>query len=134
MSCRQHGYPWLSLSTSPYHSSPLAGLQGYIPYHHIAAVCMFKLVALLLIGHMRGVYRSTSLTISPLLLQQCPACLVHLACIAFVIGGRWPYSWCLGGCCCQDLFNCFINSKQHKTYLQFSYQMSYRILHLQIPY
>ena len=52
MSCGQHGYPWPSLSTSPYHSSPLAGLQGYIPYHHIAAVCMFKLVVLLLIGHM----------------------------------------------------------------------------------
>ena len=42
------------LSTSPYHSLPLAGLQGYIPYHHIAAVCMFELVVLLLIGHMRG--------------------------------------------------------------------------------
>ena len=44
----------LSLSTSPYHSSPPADLQGYIPYHHIAAVCMFELVVLLLIGHMRG--------------------------------------------------------------------------------
>ena len=33
----------LSLSTSPYHSSPLAGLQGYIPYHQIAAACMFEL-------------------------------------------------------------------------------------------
>ena len=52
--CSQHGYPWPSLSTSPYHSSPLVGLQGYIPYHHIAAVCMFELVVLLLIGHMRG--------------------------------------------------------------------------------
>ena len=40
-----------------------------------------------------GVHRSTSLTISSLLLQQCPACLVRLACIVFVIGGRWPYSW-----------------------------------------
>ena len=38
-----------------------------------------------------GVHRSTSLTISSLLLQQCPACLVSLACIVFVIGGRWPY-------------------------------------------
>ena len=28
-----------------------------------------------------GVHRSTSLTISSLLLQQCPACLVRLACI-----------------------------------------------------
>ena len=52
-----------------------------------------------------GVHRSTSLTISSLLLQQCPACLVRLACIVFVIGGRWPYSWRRVGCCCQDLFN-----------------------------
>ena len=35
-----------------------------------------------------GVHRSTSLTISSLLLQQCPACLVRLTCIVFVIGGR----------------------------------------------
>ena len=54
MSCRQHGYPWPSLATSPYHSSLLAGLQGYIPYPHIAAVCMFELVVLLLLGHMQG--------------------------------------------------------------------------------
>ena len=54
MSCRQHGYPWLSLSTSPYCSSLLAGLQGYIPYLHTAAVCMFELVVLLLLGHMWG--------------------------------------------------------------------------------
>ena len=52
-----------------------------------------------------GVHRSTSLTISSLLLQQCPACLVRLACIVFMIGGRWPYSWRHVGCCCQDLFN-----------------------------
>ena len=34
------------------------------------------------------VHRSTSLISSPLLLQQCPACLVRLAWIVFVIGGR----------------------------------------------
>ena len=45
-----------------------------------------------------GVHRSTSLTSSSLLLQQCPACLVRLAWIVFVIGGRWLYSWCLVGC------------------------------------
>ena len=56
-----------------------------------------------------GVHRSTSLTISSLLLQQCPACLVLLACIVFVIGGKWPYSWCLVGCCCLDLFNIALN-------------------------
>ena len=52
-----------------------------------------------------GVHRSTSLKSLSLLLQQCPACLVHLAWIVFMMGGRWPYSRCLVRCCCQDLFN-----------------------------
>ena len=56
-----------------------------------------------------GVHRGTSLTSLSLLLQQCPACLVRLAWIVFVIGGRWPYSWCLVGCCRQDLFNIALN-------------------------
>ena len=47
-----------------------------------------------------GVNRSTSLMSSSLLLQQCPACLVRLHLIVFMIGGRWPYS-----CCFVDLFN-----------------------------
>ena len=51
-----------------------------------------------------GVHKSTSLMSWSLLLQQCPACLVRLTWIVFVIGGRWPYSWCLVGCCRQDLF------------------------------
>ena len=38
-----------------------------------------------------GVHKSTSLMSSSLLLQQCPACLVRLTWIVFVIGGRWPY-------------------------------------------
>ena len=46
-----------------------------------------------------GVHRSTSL------LQQCPACLVRLTWIVFVMGGRWPYSWFFVGCCLHDLFN-----------------------------
>ena len=45
-----------------------------------------------------GVHRSTSLMSSSLLLQQCPACLVRLTWIVFVIGHKWPYSWCLVGC------------------------------------
>ena len=52
-----------------------------------------------------GVHRSTLLMSSSLLLQQGPACLVCLTLIVFVMGGRWPYSWCLVGCCRQDLFN-----------------------------
>ena len=51
-----------------------------------------------------GIHKSASLISSSLLLQQCPACLVRLTWIVFVIGGRWPYSWCLVGCCFQDLF------------------------------
>ena len=52
-----------------------------------------------------GVHRSASLMSSSLLLQQCPTCLVRLTWIVFVMGGRWPYSWCLVGCCHKDLFN-----------------------------
>ena len=36
-----------------------------------------------------GVHRSTSRMSPSLPLQQCPACLVHLIWIVFVIGGRW---------------------------------------------
>ena len=103
MSCHQYGYPWPSLATSPYYSSLLASLQGYILYPYIAAECMFELVVLLLLSHMR--VWSTSLMSSSLLLQQCPACLVRLTWLVFVNGGRWPYSWCLVGCYHQDLFN-----------------------------
>ena len=54
MSCRQHGHPWPSLATSPYLSSPPAGLQDYILCPHIVAVCKFVLVVLLLHMHMWG--------------------------------------------------------------------------------
>ena len=46
---------------------------------------------------------------SSLLIQQFPTCLVRLTCIVSVIGGKWPYSWCLVGCCRQDLFNIALN-------------------------
>ena len=81
----------------------LAGPQGYIPYPHRAAVCRFKLVTLLLLSHVRGVHR-TSLMSSSLLFQQCPACLVRLTWIVFMVGGRWSYSCCFVGYCLQDLF------------------------------
>ena len=42
---------------------------------------------------------------SSLLLQQCPACLVRLILILFVMGGGWPYSCYFVRCCLQDLFN-----------------------------
>ena len=52
-----------------------------------------------------GVHRSTWLMSASLLLQQCPACLVRRTWIVFVTGDMWLYSWCLVGCCRQDLFN-----------------------------
>ena len=54
MSCRRHEYPLPSLATSPYRSSPLVGLHGHIPNPHRAAECKFKVVILLLPGHMWG--------------------------------------------------------------------------------
>ena len=54
LSCHQHRYPWPSLATPRYRSSLMAGPQGYIPYPHRAAVCRFELVALLLLGHVKG--------------------------------------------------------------------------------
>ena len=104
LSCHPHGYPWPYLTTTPYRSSLLAGPQGYIPYPHRATVCMFELVAMLLLGHVRGSIRDHHLW-ARLLLQQCPACLVRLTLIVFVMGGRWPYSCCSVGCCLQDFFN-----------------------------
>ena len=41
-----------------------------------------------------GVHRSTSLMSAFLLLQQCPACLVRLTWIVFVMGGRWTQECC----------------------------------------
>ena len=58
-----------------------------------------------------GVHRSTSLMSSSLLLQQSPACLVRLTWIVFVMGGRWPYSWCFVMCCRQGILKKALNSK-----------------------
>ena len=52
-----------------------------------------------------GVHKNTLLMSSSLFLQQCPACLVRLISMVFVIGGRWPYSCCFVVCCRQDLLN-----------------------------
>ena len=62
------------------------------------------------------VHRSTSLMSSSLLLKQCPACLVRLTLIVFLMGGKWRYICCFVRCCLQDLFSracemIFINKK-----------------------
>ena len=51
------------------------------------------------------VHRSMSLMNSSLLLQQCPACLIRLTWIFFVMCGKRPYSCCFVGCCLQDKFS-----------------------------
>ena len=68
--------------------------------------CMYVLAGHPAFAHpyMR-VHRSTSLMSLSLLLQQCPTSLVRLTWIVFMMGVRWLYSWCLVGCCHQDLFN-----------------------------
>ena len=50
----------LSRHSLLYHSSLLAGLQGYIPYPHIAAVCMFEAGRPAFAWPYVGVHRSTS--------------------------------------------------------------------------
>ena len=77
------------------------------------------------------VHKSTSLMSSSLLLQQCPACLVRLTWIFFVIGGRWPYSWCLVVCCRQDLFKIArsIRRQLHKNVCVYIYIYIYIYIH-----
>ena len=57
MSHHQHGYPWHALATPPYCPLLPAGPRGYILYLHRAAVCRFKLVALPLLGYVKGSIR-----------------------------------------------------------------------------
>ena len=76
-----------------------------------------------------GVHRSISLMSSCLLLQQCPACLVRLTCIVFVMGGRWPYIWCLVGCCRLDLFNIALSILVQLPSSFFSRLVSVQVVH-----
>ena len=63
------------------------------------------------------IHGRTLLMSSSLLLQQCPACLVHLTLMVFEMGGKWPYSdYCLGGAASS------IYSKLHITFLCSSHQ------------
>ena len=75
-----------------------SGWSSGLPPVSSHSYCMYVvLVVLLLLGTYVGVHRSTSLMSPSLLLQLCPACLVRLTWIVFVMGSRWPYSWYLVG-------------------------------------
>ena len=72
---------------------------------HPVSCCMYVRAGRLVFARPYvGIHRSTSLMSSSLLLQQCLVCLVRLTWIVFVMGSKWPYSWCHVGCCRQDLF------------------------------
>ena len=98
---------WISLTLSRHSSLSFIALGRSSGQHPVSSHSCWMYVRA---GHPAfarpcvGIHESTSFMSSSLLLQQCPACLVRLTWIVFVIGGRWPYSWCLVGCCFQDLF------------------------------
>ena len=105
MSCRQHGYPWPSLAISPDRSSPPADLQCCNPYPHRAAVQKQDDQLEHRAGRPAfewpyvGVHRSASFMSSSLLLQQCPACLVHLT-IYIYMSMDDNIHVCVGACVC----------------------------------
>ena len=98
---------WISLTLSRHSSLSFIALGRSSGQHPVSSHSCWMYVRA---GHPAfarpcvGVHKSTSLMSSSLLLQQYPACLVRLSRIVFVMGGRWLYSWCLVGCCRQDLF------------------------------
>ena len=101
---------WISLTLSRHFSLSFIASGRSSGLHPVSShsCCMYVLAGRPAFARAYvGVHRSTSLMSSSLLLQQCPACLVCLTCIVFVMRGRWPYSWCFVGCCRQDLFNLF---------------------------
>ena len=101
MSCYQHGYFWPSLSPP-------------LPIVH----CFWQILRatssigteMLYVGLSWTSCLCSSMWRGPqeyimslsLLLQQRPACLVHLILIVFMTGGRWLYSRCFVRCCLQD--------------------------------
>ena len=105
MSCREHGLPGLSLSIRLYCPSHSAGPLDYILYLYRAVVDRFRPDVQHLLRPCEGVHRRTSLMSLPLLLQQCPACLVRLIGMVLEMGDEWLYCCCFVGCCFQDLFN-----------------------------
>ena len=91
-------YPLLSFI---YHQLLPASLLDFILHLYRAVVNRFLLVA----HPCDQVHWKISFMNSFLLLQQCPACLVHHIWMVSEMGGRWPYSCHFVGCCFQDLFN-----------------------------
>ena len=91
---------WISLTLSRHFSLSFIALGRYSGLHPVSShsCCMYVRAGRPAFARLYvGVHRSTSFMSSPLLLQQCSACLVRLTWIVFVMGGRWPYCWCFVG-------------------------------------
>ena len=95
----------LTLSRHPSLSSIASGRSSELHPVSAQSCCMYVRAGRPAFARPCEGVHSTSLMSSSLLLQQCPACLVRLILIVFVMGGRWPYSCCFMGCCLQDLFS-----------------------------
>ena len=96
---------WISLTFSHHFSISFIASGRSSGLHHVSSLscCIYVRAGRPAFAWpYAGVHRSISLMSSSLLLQQYPACLVCLTWIVFVMGGSWPYSWCLVGCCRQD--------------------------------
>ena len=91
-----------SLVIRPYHHLLLAGLLDNILRQNRAVRTLVLIGRPTLLHFCKGVYRRTSFMSSSLLLQQCPACLIHFIWVVLEIGSRWPYRSCFVGCCFQD--------------------------------
>ena len=99
-----HVVPLAQISLTISRHSPLSFIASgrSSGLHHVSShrCCMYARAGRpALAWPYAGVHRSTSLMSSSLLLHQCPACLVRLTWIVFVMGSRWSYSWCLVWCC-----------------------------------
>ena len=82
-----------SLATSPYRASILAGLLGYIPYTHIAAVCMFELVVLFLLTICGDPYEYITYELVPASPAVfCMSCSSNLD--SFCYGRQMSLFWC----------------------------------------
>ena len=91
-------------ATCLYCPSDLAGPPGLILCQHRAVVDWFKKVIQTLLVHVKGSTGVHHLWVCPYS-SSSVACQLCLTWIVYMMGGRWPYSCCLVGCCLQDLFN-----------------------------
>ena len=112
---------WISLTLSCHFSLSIIASGRSSGLHPVSShsCCMYVRAGRPAFGQPYvGIHRSTSLMSSYLLLQQCPACLVHLTCIVFMIEGSGRIVGALSGVAARSclillatfLCSCFFSS------------------------